>query len=167
VTQDGSWNSLKRTFLRALSDSAERSLITQPPAYRLQLVWAMDMWCMFVCFGLFVVTKLESLYFVSRLGLEINPWEYIHSGSVALPAVLPKIHHRQETLYVPSEVNTRQVDGLTRIPCTSPRMEKSHSGCLRTAWYVVNMFHRNGMRALIIANGTICYSILYCNSPTF
>jgi len=32
VTQDGSWNSLKRTFLGALSGSAERSLITQPPA---------------------------------------------------------------------------------------------------------------------------------------
>ena len=27
------------------------------------------------------------------------------------------------------------------------------------------MFHKNGMRPLIIANGTKCYSILYCNSP--
>jgi len=35
---------------------------------------------------------------------------------VALPAVLPKVHHRPEPLYVPSEVNTRQVDGLVRIP---------------------------------------------------
>jgi len=33
------------------------------------------------------------------------------------------------------------------------------------AWCVVNMFHENGMRPLIIANGTICCSILYCNSP--
>ena len=27
------------------------------------------------------------------------------------------------------------------------------------------MFHKNGMRPLIIANGTKCYSILYCSSP--
>jgi len=47
-----------------------------------------------------------------------------------------------------------------------PRMEKSHSCWPRTAWCVVNMFHKNGMRPLIIANNTICYSILYCNSPT-
>jgi len=46
-------------------------------------------------------------------------------------------------------------------------MEKSHSGCPRTAWCVVNMFHKNGMSPLIITNGTtwICYSILYRNSP--
>jgi len=46
-----------------------------------------------------------------------------------------------------------------------PRMEKSHSCWPRTAWCVVNMFHKNGMRPLIITNGTICYSTLYCNSP--
>ena len=28
------------------------------------------------------------------------------------------------------------------------------------------MFHKNGMRPLIIANGTKCYSILYCNSQS-
>ena len=36
---------------------------------------------------------------------------------------------------------------------------------IRTAWCVVNVFYKNGMKPLIIANGTICYSILYCNSP--
>jgi len=46
-----------------------------------------------------------------------------------------------------------------------PRMEKSHSFGPRTVWFVVNMFHKHGMRPLIIANGTKCYSILYCNSP--
>ena len=43
-------------------------------------------------------------------------------------------------------------------------MEKSHSGCSRTVWCVVNIFHKNGMSPLIITNGTICYSILYSNS---
>jgi len=47
-----------------------------------------------------------------------------------------------------------------------PRMEKSHCCWPRTAWCVVNMFHKNGMRPLIITNGTVCYSTLYCNSPT-
>jgi len=46
-----------------------------------------------------------------------------------------------------------------------PRMEKSHSCWPRMVWCVVNMFRKNGMRPLIIANGTICYSIVYCNSP--
>jgi len=47
-----------------------------------------------------------------------------------------------------------------------PRMEKSHSCWPRTVWRVVNMFHKNGMRPLIIANGIKCYSILYCNSKS-
>jgi len=46
-----------------------------------------------------------------------------------------------------------------------PRMQKSHSDCPRTAWCVVNMFHKNGMGPLIMANGTIWCSILHCNSP--
>ena len=33
----------------------------------------------------------------------------------ALPAVLPNAHHRPESLYVPTEVNTLRVDGLARI----------------------------------------------------
>jgi len=49
--------------------------------------------------------------------------------------------------------------------CIRPRMEKSHSCWPRTIWCVVNMFHKNGMRPLIIANGTKLYSILHCNSP--
>ena len=46
---------------------------------------------------------------------------------------------------------------------TRPRMEKSHSGCPRTAWCVVNMFHKNGMSSMIKTNGTIFYSVLYGN----
>jgi len=42
------------------------------------------------------------------LGWKWNPWEYIHSGCVSLSAVLPKVHHRPEPLYVPTEVNTPQ-----------------------------------------------------------
>jgi len=46
-----------------------------------------------------------------------------------------------------------------------PRMEKSHCCWPRTAWFVVNVFHKNGKRPLIMANGTTCYSNRYCNSP--
>ena len=42
-------------------------------------------------------------------------------------------------------------------------MEKSHSGCPRTVWCVVNTFHKNGMSPLRRTNGTIFYSILYRN----
>jgi len=41
-------------------------------------------------------------------------------------------------------------------------MQKSHSGCPRTAWCEVNMFHKNGKSPLIRTNGTIFYSISYC-----
>ena len=34
----------------------------------------------------------------------------------ALPAVLPKVHHSPEKLYLPTEINTPPVDGLARIP---------------------------------------------------
>jgi len=50
------------------------------------------------------------------------------------------------------------------LPSVCPRMEKSNL-IERTVWCVVNMFHKNGMRPLIITNGKKCYSILYCNSP--
>ena len=50
----------------------------------------------------------------------------IHSGHVALPAVLPKVHHRPEPLYGPSVVNTRQVDGLARISGLTQAPYKSH-----------------------------------------
>ena len=55
-----------------------------------------------------------------------TPWEYIHSGHVALPEVLPKVHRHPEQLYEPSEVNTRQVDGLARIPGLTQAPYKSH-----------------------------------------
>ena len=43
------------------------------------------------------------------------------------------------------------------------RMEKSQSGCARTAWCVVNMFHKNGMSPLTRTHGTIFNPVLYCN----
>jgi len=45
------------------------------------------------------------------------------------------------------------------------RMDQLHSCWPRTVWCVVNMFHKNKMRPLIIANRTKGYSILYCKSP--
>jgi len=63
-------------------------------------------------------------YFASP-GIEVNPLR-IHSGRVALPAVLPKVHHRPETLYVPKEVNTPQVDGLARFFGLTQAPYKSH-----------------------------------------
>ena len=65
---------------------------------------------------LFVVTNPKPLTSPPAVGSKETPWEYIPSGSVALPAVLPKVHHRLEPLYVSSEVNTLQVDGLACIP---------------------------------------------------
>ena len=44
-----------------------------------------------------------------------------------------------------------------------PRIEKSHSGCPRTAWCEVIKFHKNGIRPLIRANGTIFHPILCFN----
>ena len=46
---------------------------------------------------------------------------------------------------------------------TRPRIERSHSGCPRTARCVVNMFHKNGMSSMTKNNGTIFYSVLYGN----
>ena len=68
------------------------------------------------------------IFFASppALGSKQNLWEYIHSGRLALPAVLPKVHHHPEVLYVPTEVNTRQVDGLARIPGLTEAPYKSH-----------------------------------------
>ena len=69
-----------------------------------------------------VVTQGESIAvpinpkIPSLLGVKKKPWECIHSGRVALPVVLPKVHHCPEPLYVPTEVNTLQLDGLARIP---------------------------------------------------
>jgi len=48
--------------------------------------------------------------------------------------VLPKVQHSPETLYVPTEVNTLQVDGLP-VACISGLMQaicKSHSQSLNT-----------------------------------
>jgi len=46
-----------------------------------------------------------------------------------------------------------------------PKNGEVHSCWARTVRCVVNMFHKNGMRQLIIGNGTICDSILCWNSP--
>jgi len=65
---------------------------------------------------MFISIKPKNPYFASRRGLEVKPLGVIHSDHVALPAVLPKVHHRPEPLYVPTEVHTLSVDGLARIP---------------------------------------------------
>jgi len=44
-----------------------------------------------------------------------------------------------------------------------PRMEKSHSIHPRTAWCVVNMFHKNGMIPFIRTNCATFYLIIDCN----
>jgi len=49
----------------------------------------------------------------------------MHSDRVALPPVLPKVQHRPETLNVPTEVNTLQVDGLARMPGLMQALYKS------------------------------------------
>jgi len=66
--------------------------------------------CLFVCLLLY-----DPKITTSPPALGSNPWEYIHLGRVAVPAVLPKVHHGLETLYVSTEVHTPHVDGLVRI----------------------------------------------------
>jgi len=80
--------------------------------------------CLFVC--CFVVMKPDNPYSASRRGLEVSPWEFIHSDSVALPAVLPNVDHSPEPLYVQSEVTARQVDGLARISGLMQALYKTH-----------------------------------------
>jgi len=82
---------------------------------------------LFVCW--FCCYKTRKSLLRLPLGLGVSPLEYIHSDRVALPqaAVLLKVHHRPETLYVPTEVNTLQVDGLARIPGLTQALYKSHS----------------------------------------
>jgi len=50
----------------------------------------------------------------------------MHSGCVSLPAVLPTVDHRPETLYVTTEVNTLHVDGLACIPGLTQALYKLH-----------------------------------------
>jgi len=79
--------------------------------------------CLFVCWN----KPRKSLLRLPPWARSKTPdWEYIHSGRVALPAVLPKVHRRPETLYVPTLVNTLQVDGLARIPGLTQALYKSH-----------------------------------------
>jgi len=68
----------------------------------------------FVC--LFDVIKPRNPNLTSRPGLEVNPLGVYPLGSSSFScSVLSKVHHHQETLYVPTEVNTPQVDGLARF----------------------------------------------------
>jgi len=72
--------------------------------------------CLFVFFlVLLLVWNPKILTSPPTLRSKLNPWKYIHLSRVALPAVLPKVHHRPETLYVLNKVNTLQVAGLARI----------------------------------------------------
>ena len=73
---------------------------------------------------------------------------------------------REHTLYCTGMYHSFSIHSFI---CLSfhfrPRIEQSHSCWPRTVWCVVNMFHKNGMRPLIIASSTNFYSIWYCNSP--
>ena len=68
----------------------------------------------FFYFCLFVVIKPENQT-SPRPGL-VKPLGVYPLGRVTHPAVQPKVYHCLETLYIPTEVNTLQVDGLARIP---------------------------------------------------
>ena len=66
--------------------------------------------CLFFCL---LLKNPKILTLPPTLGSQ-NPWECIRSGRVALLAVIPKVHHHPETLYLPIGENTPQVDGLAR-----------------------------------------------------
>ena len=83
-------------------------------------------------FFLFVCCyKTRNPYFTSRPGLEVKPLGECPLGSVALPAVLPKVHYRPESLNVPTKVNTVRVykltGGLASLDLTKPRTNKIKS----------------------------------------
>ena len=67
-------------------------------------------------FRLLVVIKPENPYFASRPGREVKPLGVYPFGPHSSSCGPTKVHHRPETLYVPTEVNPLQVDGLARIP---------------------------------------------------
>jgi len=56
------------------------------------------------------------IYICIHTQIYICIYQYTYVYHIHLPAVLPKVHHRPEPLYVPSKVNTLQVDRLARIP---------------------------------------------------
>jgi len=85
--------------------------------------------------GSFSFRLLVCSYKTRKTLLHLPPWEgskttgsmYIHSGRVPLPAVLPKVQqHRSETLYVPTEIKTPQVDGLVRTSGLTQALHKLH-----------------------------------------
>ena len=67
--------------------------------------------------------------------LRLPPWEgskppgIISSQTAQLPlTVLPKVQHRPETLYVPTELDALQVEGLARTCGLTQALDKCH-GC--------------------------------------
>ena len=69
----------------------------------------------FVSLCLFVVIKPENPYFASHLGLEVKPLGVYPLGQRISSCRPTKLHLHPETLYLPTEVDTLQVDGLARI----------------------------------------------------
>jgi len=68
---------------------------------------------MLVCF-LTVVIKRENPYLASYLGFEVKPLKVYSLGlplDVDLPAVLTKVHHRPEPLYVPARLILYKLTG--------------------------------------------------------
>jgi len=69
-----------------------------------------------LCLFVWCYKTRKTLLRLPPLARSKTPGEYFHPGRVALPAVLPRVHHRPELLYVPTEVNTLHVDGLACNP---------------------------------------------------
>ena len=104
----------------------------------------------------------ESLHTYKRVMAHIWMSHAAHKCNCAAAAQL----RMDESLHICKRVMAHiQKSHGTHMDESPHTLEKSHCCCPRTAWCVVNMFHKNGMRPLIITNGTICYSVLYCNSP--
>jgi len=97
--------------------------------------WGFLSWFWFQVICLFVCCYQTWKSFLRR---GLPPWEGRTPGSlstrarVVTPSVLPKVHRRPETLYVPTEVNTPQVDGLARTSGLTEVLYKLHPNIFPT-----------------------------------
>ena len=177
-----------RLFLWSLSKVLP--VICSSPASEPHDCWGLVHWCCCVCTPQRKreqehTNSLQSQRWSSAESASSGLYELSASLVHCLTAILfthlfpkmlriPALHHSDRFVCsvspacVPSRPNQSCMFPYRKPPKNCfffPRMERSHSCWPRTVWCVVNMFHKNRMRSLIIANGTKCYSILYCNSP--
>ena len=85
------------------------------PSGRHSIFFLFVFFCLFFCF-------LDWCYRTRKSLLRLPPWARSKTpGSISTwttqqpLTVVPKVHHRSETLYMPTWVKTLQVDGLPRI----------------------------------------------------